>query len=131
MNRHQTINGLNRDNDRFFNEKIQAAATIQIDPPIDYGQGFLLFHLQAALGQFKSQTGFLRRLQKARPQSAVHFNSGTDNALRDLVKIFRFVISALSAFSTVNKYLREVKPQGAGSSKITIGYPRVRNNLSR
>ncbi len=89
MNRHHL------NNDRFFDEKIQAIATIQLDLPIDHGQEFLLFHLQAALGQFKSQTGFIYQLQKARPQSAMHFNSGTDHALRDLVKIFPF--SYLSA----------------------------------
>ncbi len=35
MNRHSL------DNDRFFDEKIQAVATIQLDLPIDHGQGFL------------------------------------------------------------------------------------------
>jgi len=51
MNRYQAISGLNLDNDRFFDERIQAVATIQLDLPIDHGQGFLLFHLQATLGQ--------------------------------------------------------------------------------
>jgi len=38
----------------------------------------------------ESQTGLIRRLQEARPQSAVHLNSGADNALSDPVQIFPF-----------------------------------------
>ena len=64
------------------------------------------FHLQAAFGQFKSQTGLIRRLQEARPQSAVHLNSGADNALSDPVQILPFChLCALSDLG--GKHLRE------------------------
>ena len=85
MNRHQAINSFHLDNDCFFDQKVQPVTTIQLDPSVDHGQGVLLFHLQAALDQLKSQAGFICRLQKARPQRAVHINSGADNALRDPV----------------------------------------------
>ena len=76
---------LNLDNDRLFDENIEPITRIEHNLSIDHRQGFLAFHLQAACGPFKSQTGLIRRLQEARPQSAVHLNSGADNALSDPV----------------------------------------------
>ena len=49
MNWRQAINGLDLDNDRFFDEKVQAVATIQLHLPIDHGQRFLLFYRSAEL----------------------------------------------------------------------------------
>ena len=107
-----TSNGFNFDNDRYFDEKTQPVTTIQFNLSIDHGQRFLLFHLQAALGQFKSQTGFICRLQtcpepgEGKPGSRTRC---TSIAAPIMLSVIWFRLSpstsALSAFSAVNTYL--------------------------
>jgi len=94
MNWSQAINGLNLYNDRFFDEKVQAVATIQLHLSIDHGQWLLLLYLQAAFYKFKSQTGLVGGLQQSRSQIAMYLNSGTDNALRDPIQSFFLSLSS-------------------------------------
>ncbi len=88
VNRHQVINSFDFYDHNSLDEEVKAVAAIQFYFPIDHGQWFLLFYLQATLDDLEGETGFIRRFQEAGSKSAMHFYGSADDALRNPIQFF-------------------------------------------
>lgn len=94
-NRIKSFYTLQFQNDSFFDDEVQSVFTDQLSPVVDRNRSLAL---KRDLGkrEFDSQSGFVDRFQKTRPQPPMHFNRATDDAACEIALFYR--LHAESAF---------------------------------
>ena len=73
------IHSLNFYNHLALNKKVQSVPCVKLNFSINNGEGFLLFHGDAALSQFEGEASFVSGLQKTWTEGPVHLDSSTDD----------------------------------------------------
>ncbi len=85
INRRCFLGGFDFDHYRVLNHQIHSVCRLQLDPLVLDRQMRLPLESHAQLAQLIAETLLVRRLEKPRPQMAVHLNRRTNNLVGQLV----------------------------------------------